>query len=78
MSDSNDNGGLEMVSGRGALRVEISGVDDEDLSKLLQDTANFIRNQARDIVDSAADDEDLELMFKRVDLGDFVIVSVRS
>jgi hypothetical protein len=77
MTDTGDNGGLEMVSGRGALRVQISGVKDEDLAKLLQDTANFVKNQARDIVETADDDEDLELMFKRVDLGDFVIVSVK-
>lgn len=78
MTDSTDNGGLEMISGRGALRVEVSGVEDEDLAKLLQDTADFIRTQAQGIVEDADDDEDLEMIFKRVDLGDFVIVSVRS
>jgi hypothetical protein len=77
MAGSDDNN-LEMISGRGALRVEISGVDDKDLTKLLEDTAKFIRDQSQHIAESASDDEDLEMMFKRVDLGDFVIVSVRS
>lgn len=77
MAGSSKNG-LEMISGRGALRVEISGVDDKDLTKLLEDTARFIREQAPHITESATDDQDLEMMFKRVDLGDFVIVSVRS
>lgn len=77
MTDSGDNG-LEMISGRSALRVEISGVDDKDLTKLLEDTAKFIRNQGSKIAKRAAEDDDLEAMFKRVDLGDFVIVSVRS
>ncbi|WP_066720594.1 hypothetical protein [Sphingomonas pituitosa] len=78
MTDSSDDNEFEMVSGRPPLRVEISGVEDEDLAKLLQDTAQFIRSKAQGLVNEQEEDEDLEIIFKRVDLGDFVIVSVRS
>lgn len=68
---------LEAASGRGALRVQITCEKGNDLARLLDDTARFIRTQAGPIIDAADDDEDLELMFKRVDHGDFVIVSVK-
>ena len=62
-----------------ALRVEISGVSDDDLVQLLNDTADFIRSRGREgTAPMANQDAHLEVMFKRVDLGDFVILAQRS
>lgn len=68
----------ELVSGRGALRVMLSGLGDEDPVRLLEDTARFMRDQGKQIYDGRDPDENLELLFKRSDLGDFVIVTIKS
>jgi hypothetical protein len=77
MANSSGNG-LEMVSGNGPIRVNLRGIEDNDVIKLLEDTAEFIRSRKSEIAGSARDHNDLEIMFKRVDMGDFVILSVRS
>lgn len=69
--------GMQPLAGRGALRVMLRGLDREDPVKLLEDTARFLRDQGKHILDGDPD-EDLELMFKRVDLGDFVIVTIKA
>ncbi len=68
---------LEVGAARGALRVMLRGLDREDPVKLLEDTARFLRDQGGSILDGDPG-EDLELMFKRVDLGDFVIVTIKA
>ena len=70
--------GMGAVAGRGALRVMLRGLDQEDPVKLLEDTARFMRDQGRSILDGRDPGEDLELMFKRVDLGDFVIITIKA
>jgi len=69
--------GMQPLAGRGALRVMLRGLDREDPVKLLEDTARFLRDQGGSILDGDPG-EDLELMFKRVDLGDFVIVTIKA
>jgi hypothetical protein len=69
--------GMQPLAGRGALRVMLRGLDREDPVKLLEDTARFLRDQGGNILDGDPG-EDLELMFKRVDLGDFVIVTIKA
>jgi len=76
MTEATENG-IEPLAGRGVLRVMLRGLDKEDPVKLLEDTARFLRDQGRSILDGDPG-EDLELMFKRVDLGDFVIVTIKS
>lgn len=73
MTDESE-GRLEMVSGRGAIRVRIQGVKINEAVQLLEDTARFVRGQEPHLV--GADEDELEMMFKRTDLGDFVIVSI--
>lgn len=68
---------LELGAARGALRVTLSGLDREDPVKLLEDTARFLRNLGEQIFDRDPG-EDVELMFKRVDLGDFVIITIKA
>ncbi len=63
---------LEMAAGRGALRVRISGVENEDLPKLLEDSARFLRDHPSYIVKG----EKNEFLLKRDDVGDFVIIGV--
>ncbi len=70
--------GMEPLAGRGARRVLLRGLDQEDPVKLLEDTARFLRDQGKGILDGGDPGEDLELMFKRVDLGDFVIVTIKA
>lgn len=69
---------MESLTGRGVLRVMLRGLDQEDPVKLLEDTARFMRDQGRHILDDRDPGEDLELMFKRADLGDFVIITIKS
>ena len=70
---------IEMISDRTPKRVEITGVDEQGLAKLMDDTAAFIREHGSKALKAAADDDDdLEMLFKRVDLGDFVILTTRS
>lgn len=60
-----------------ALRVMLRGLDQkDDPVKLLEDTARFLRNNAQ-AIEGRDRDEDIELMFKRVELGDFVIFSIK-
>lgn len=77
MTEATENG-IEPLAGRGVLRVMLRGLDQEDPVKLLEDTARFLRDQGRSILDGRDPGEDVELMFKRVDLGDFVIVTIKS
>jgi hypothetical protein len=60
-----------------AVRVSLAGADVDDLGQLLEDTANFLRNSG-DIGKAAGPYEGKEVMFRRVDLDDFVIVAHRS
>lgn len=60
-----------------ALRVMLRGLDQkDDPVKLLEDTARFLRDNAQ-AIEGRDRDEDIELMFKRVELGDFVIFSIK-
>lgn len=76
MSEATENG-LELVSGRGMLRVVLSGLSGEDPVKLLEDAAGFLRNQPH-VLDGRDPDENLDLLFKRVDVGDFVILTIKA
>ncbi|MDF2385476.1 hypothetical protein JMG10_28685 [Nostoc ellipsosporum NOK] len=62
-----------MVSGRTALRVRIHGASGDQIVRLMEDTTRFLRSH--EPLKGPHDAEDLEMSFKRPDLGDFVIVS---
>ncbi|MEN2712450.1 hypothetical protein ACQKOH_17060 [Sphingomonas sp. NPDC092331] len=64
---------LAMVSGRGAIRVRIHGASGDEIVRLMEDTTRFLRSH--EPLQGPHDAEDLELSFKRPDIGDFVIVS---
>ncbi|WP_447726975.1 hypothetical protein [Sphingomonas koreensis] len=70
---------LELGAAHGALWVTLRGVTGEDPIKLLEDTARFLRDyNAKEIIDGRDPDEDLELMYKRRDLGDYVIFAIKA
>lgn len=62
-----------MVSGRNALRVRIHGASGDEIVRLMEDTTRFLRSH--EPLQGPGDSEDLEMSFKRPDLGDFVIFS---
>lgn len=62
-----------MVSGRTVLRVRIHGASGDEIVRLMEDTTQFLRSHEPLL--GPDDAGDMEMMFKRPDLGDFVIVS---
>ncbi|MEX0972384.1 MAG: hypothetical protein WDZ46_03905 [Solirubrobacterales bacterium] len=59
------------------VRVDVEGASSDDLGQLLEDTANFLRNSG-EIGKAAAPYEGKEVMFRRVNLQDFIVVAHRS
>ncbi|NIJ63988.1 hypothetical protein FHR20_000919 [Sphingomonas leidyi] len=72
MTDTSDD---EMGAAKwGAHRVSVRGVRSREMAQLLEDTAKFVRENWP--VDDR--DDSFEMMYKRTDLGDFVIVDYRA
>lgn len=61
---------------KNAIKITIQNPGEDDLAKLLEDTAKFIRASEGKAV--AGVYESKESLFKRLDIGDFVILAHRS
>lgn len=64
---------LQTTSGWGTMRVRIHGASGDEIVKLMEDTTRFLRSH--EPLQGPDDAENLEMMFKRPDRDDFVIVS---